>query len=151
MDVISWSCGPDPVDVQGTVVQPDLRVLRGGGTEHIFVLDDDQEPPFPPNENRDGPSALRVLHRSELEGDRLENAKEILRYARWRVPLSDRIRLLAALDSESSLTLAECLSLGRPGCDAIAIVAALALHRFVVIDLDSGRIGPETRITRHRG
>ncbi|RFC62735.1 hypothetical protein DYI37_12220 [Fulvimarina endophytica] len=133
------------------MVQPDLRALRDDGTEHILVLDNDQNPPFPPNENRDESSALRILRRSDVEGDRLENARELLRYARWRVPLSERIRLLAALDAEGSLSLAECLSLGRPGFDAIAMVAALALHRFVVIDLDSGRIGPETRVTLYRG
>jgi hypothetical protein len=38
----------------------------------------------------------------------------------------------------------------RNGADPIAAIAALALRRFVDLDLDSGRIGPETRVARWR-
>jgi hypothetical protein len=84
-------------------------------------------------------------------GVRLENARELLRYASWRVSLSDRVRLLAALDQEGSLTMAEAMTTIRNGADPIAAIAALCLHRFIEIDLDSGRIGPQTRVAPFRG
>ncbi|MBB4001262.1 hypothetical protein [Aurantimonas endophytica] len=93
---------------------------------------------------------IRCVPTSELTGVRLENAREILRYANWRVTLSDRVRLLAALDQEGSLALAEAMTTIRNGVDPIAALAALALRRFVDLDLDSGRIGPETRVARWR-
>jgi hypothetical protein len=39
----------------------------------------------------------------------------------------------------------------RDGRDAIGTIAAMALRRFVGIDLDEARIGPETRIARFHG
>lgn len=41
----------------------------------------------------------RFIARCEIErGSRLQNAKEVLRYARYRTLLNDRVRLLAALE-----------------------------------------------------
>jgi len=91
-----------------------------------------------------------TLSTSNLVGVRLDNARELLGYAACRVPVSDRVRLLAALDQEGSLPLGEAMTTIRNGADPIAAIAALALRRFVDLDLDSGRIGPETRIARWR-
>ena len=81
---------------------------------------------------------------------RLDNARELLRYARWRPTLGDRVRLLAFLDQEGSLCLADCMTAIRAGRDPIGTIAALALRRFVEIELDEAPIGPETRVSRFR-
>ena len=46
---------------------------------------------------------------------------------------------------------AEAMTTIRNGADPIAAIAALCLHRFIEIDLDSGRIGPQTRVAPFRG
>ena len=86
-----------------------------------------------------------------LPVDRMENAADLLRYARWRVSLADRICLLHALDQEGSLSLVDCMDVLRSCTQPMAAIAALALQRHVSIDLDSGRLAPETRVTRHLG
>ncbi len=55
------------------------------------------------------------------------------------------MRLLAGLEENDSLTVAECLG---AFCEtrAIAGLAALALRRFVSIDIDSAPIGPSTSV-----
>lgn len=82
-------------------------------------------------------------------GFRLANAKDLLRYAGWNCLLGDRVRLLAGLDEAGSLTVAECLPAFRE-TRPIAGLAALALRRFVSIDLDEAPIGPETQVRRWR-
>jgi len=83
------------------------------------------------------------------EGVRLSNAKDLLRYARWECPLGDRIRLLGALDEAGTLSVGECLAAFRE-TRPIAGLASLALRRFVEIELDEARIGPETAVRRRR-
>ncbi|WP_210388408.1 hypothetical protein [Mesorhizobium caraganae] len=75
---------------------------------------------------------------------------DLLRYARWHCPLGDRVRLLAALDEHGSLTVAECLAAFHETVP-IAGLSSLVLRRFVEIDLDEARIGPETAVRRIRG
>jgi hypothetical protein len=72
-----------------------------------------------------------------------------LRYARHEAALSDRIRLLAALDEYSSLTVAEALIVFRE-TKPVAGLASMVLHRFVTMDLDERLIGPETIVRRKR-
>lgn len=79
------------------------------------------------------------------DGFRLSNAKDLLRYARWDCPLGDRVRLMAGLEENGSLTVAECLAAFRE-TRPIAGLAALALRRFVSIDIDSAPIGPSTSV-----
>jgi hypothetical protein len=90
----------------------------------------------------------RFLTREQIEGGhRLQNAKDLLRYASRRTPLNDRIRLLAALDEAGSLTIAETFSLfqeTRP----MAAISWMILHRFITADLDAAPLGPETAIRR---
>ena len=84
-----------------------------------------------------------------MDGFRLANARDLLRYARWLCPLGDRVRLLAALDEQGTIPLAECLSAFRE-TSAIAGLSSLILHRFVEVDLDEAPIGPETLVRRYR-
>ncbi|WP_246688925.1 hypothetical protein [Mesorhizobium sp. WSM4310] len=64
--------------------------------------------------------------------------------------MGDRIRLLGALDEAGSVSVGECLAAFRETVP-IAGLSSLVLHRFVEIDLDEARIGPETAVRRIRG
>ena len=90
-----------------------------------------------------------VSHAEVYDGSLLQNARDLLRYQGHRVPLGDRVRLLACLDEHGSLTLAECLQVVRE-TQPVAAVASLILQRLLVVDLDSALIGPETSVRRIR-
>jgi hypothetical protein len=99
--------------------------------------------------------ALAAGHRHETvteadfqEGVRLDNARDLLRYANYHVSLGDRVRLLTLLDEQGPMPLAACMQVIRDGRDPIGTIAAMALRRFVEMDLDEARIGPETRVSR---
>lgn len=149
--VTSWTCSPTPLFEGEIAFQPDFEIV-GETSVELGVVDDGAV--GIPDWVRTAAAAkgmpLRVIAPSDLEGFRLENVRELLRYAAWRVTLSDRVRLLAALDAEGSLTLAEAMTAIRNSNDPIGAIAALALRRFVDLDVDSGRIGPETRVARWR-
>lgn len=153
-DVLDWSCLP-PAFSNGSETFPvDFSLTRSSGLEYVTVADRDDlhaPPEWVRRAAADFGAKLLVIPASDLSGHRLDNARELMRYAKWRVSLSQRITLLAALDSEGSLTLVECMSAVRNSADPIGVVAALSLKRFVEIDLDSGPLGPETRVTRFRG
>lgn len=153
-DVLDWCCLPPAFSNGSDTFAVDLAATRASGLEYIAVTEGDDAPSAPEwacREAADFGARLRVLPSADILGHRLDNARELLRYAKWRVSLSQRITLLAALDSEGSLTLVECMSAVRNSTDPIGVVAALALRRFVEIDLDSGPLGPETRVIRFRG
>lgn len=144
-EVSGWSCLPAGLICDGEVHVPDLLVRRGD--RHEF-LDAGQGTGLASIENAaaargctyDFWPAARIR-----EGFRLQNAKDLLRYARWECPLGDRVRLLAGLEENGSLTVAECLSAFRE-TRPIAGLATLALLRFVSIDIDSAPIGPSTSV-----
>jgi hypothetical protein len=86
----------------------------------------------------------RLLSNEEVyDGFRLRNAKDLLRYGVWTVPLGDRIRLLAALEDVGSMPLQECLKAFME-TKPVAGLSALILQGFVDVDLDEGPIGPAT-------
>lgn len=151
-EVVSWTTGDGPVIAGAHRIPFDLRVVYPSRIELLMVAD--EAAPL----GNDAVAAahlagyrLKALGPDDIAGDRLENARELLRYANWTVSLSDRVRLLAALEQEGSLPLADCLSVIHSGRDPIAAIAALCLRRFVEIDLDSARIGPQTRVAPFRG
>lgn len=90
----------------------------------------------------------RFVSRLEIEdGHRLQNARDLLRYATRRTPLNDRVRLLAALDEAGSLTIAETFGIFQETRPMTAI-SSMILHRFITADLDVAPLGPETAIRR---
>ncbi len=153
-DVVDWSCLP-PAFSNGSETFPvDFALTRSSGIEYVTVADlghVSSAPEWACRAAADLGAKLLVVPTADLAGHRLDNARELMRYAKWRISLSQRITLLAALDSEGSLTLLECMSAVRNSADPIGVVAALALRRFIEIDLDSGPLGPETRVIRFRG
>jgi hypothetical protein len=144
-DVATWSCLPAELARGDESHVPDFLVRRGGRHE---LVDAGIGPGFGwlSQEAEERGCAYVVVPSAVVrEGFRLANARDLLRYARWECPLGDRIRLLAGLEENGSLTVAESLaafSETRP----IAGLAALALGRFVSIDIDSAPIGPNTSV-----
>jgi len=92
----------------------------------------------------------RQVERSEIyDGFRLRNATDLLRYSGHKVSLGDRVRLLAALDENGSLSFAECMQIVRES-QSVAVLASLILQSIIEVDLDEALIGPETKVTRMR-
>lgn len=136
---IGWE-GP-PVDL--------LASYADGRDVYFHVVDGEGDP-----EVTEAAACRRIRHRfvSSKEvraGCRLQNAKDLLRYASYQTPLGDRIRLLAALEQEGSATVAECLSVFRE-ISPMAGLSSLILRRWVTIDLDVELIAPHTTVSVFR-
>lgn len=164
-EVVSWQCPCEPLPFAAPEnFSADIVVERDGRQEWIMVVD----APLPIHRRRIRPCVqphvqpscfdaealidlpLRVWHEADIAGIRLDNAKALLRYARWQAPLGDRVRLLALLEQEGGLPLIDCLSALRESREPMATVAVLVLHRFLDIELDLAPIGPDTRVIRRR-
>ncbi|RST85489.1 hypothetical protein EJC49_15485 [Aquibium carbonis] len=144
-EVSAWSCLPAELARDDESHVPDFLVRRGGRHE---LVDTGNGPGFRwlSQEAEERGCAYVVVPSAVIrEGFRLANARDLLRYARWECPLGDRIRLLAGLEENGSLTVSESLAAFRE-TRPIAGLAALALSRFVSIDLDSAPIGPNTSV-----
>jgi len=149
-EVEEWSCLPLVLRSGGRSHAPDFLVSGGQGTCLLDAAETAPEPWVEEVARREG---FRYGWKSADEiraGARLANARDLLRYARWHCPLGDRVRLLAALDEHGSMTVAECMRAFREA-PPIAGLSSLILHRFVEIDLDDSRIGPETQVRRIHG
>jgi len=83
------------------------------------------------------------------DGYLLQNARDLLRYQGHKVPLGDRVRLLACLDEHGSLTFSDCLQVVRE-TQAVPALASLILQGLLAVELDSELIGPETVVRRIR-
>jgi len=147
--VVSWRCMPTAFsDLSHTV---DFEVIHDDG--HVVLLDaHDRELPrdvatFEEAARLRG-AEYRHLSREDVYGGfRLRNAKDLLRYGNYTVPLGDRLRLLGALDEHGSMPIAECLNAfqeTRP----VAGLAAMILNRYLEVDLDDAPLGPETVVRR---
>lgn len=150
--VVSWRCMPTAFgDLSHSV---DFEVVHDDG--RVILLDaHDRELPTDlaayEEAARRRSAEYRYLSREDVHGGfRLKNAKDLLRYGNYTVPLGDRLRLLGALDENGSMPIAECLNAfqeTRP----VAGLAAMILNRYLEVDLDDAPLGPETvvrRITR---
>lgn len=152
--VTSWHCMPMPLDYGGGVHVPDFGVLNEDGGR---LLVDASDRIMPVDCERIEAVAkihgirYRHLVAEEIyDGARLQNAKDLLRYGGSVLALGDRLRLLAALEENGNLTVAECLAAfteTRP----VAGLAQMILRGFVEVDLDMELIGPETVVRRIRG
>ncbi|MBY5370550.1 hypothetical protein HLI03_31510 [Rhizobium laguerreae] len=148
-DVLSWSCRSLSLSKDDQVYKPDFVVERADLRFAIDGVRDDGAPDWAKAKSIDAGFPYEAIAASALPRIRLKNAKDLLRYARHEAALSDRIRLLAALDEYSSLTVAEALIVFRE-TKPVAGLASMVLHRFVTMDLDERLIGPETIVRRRR-
>ncbi|CAN7344644.1 hypothetical protein LJR231_001956 [Phyllobacterium sp. LjRoot231] len=152
-DILSWSCLPLELTDKKSFHVPDFRIERSTGPALVDVfqsLDDASVRWIKERALVAGFQHEFVLEKHINSGFRLRNAQDLLRYARWRTPLGDRLRLLAALDEQGSMTVSECLTAFRETLP-IAGLASLILHRFLEIELDDELINPDTTVRRRRG
>ena len=146
--VVAWQCLPvEFATVDGTHV-PDLMVDHEDG-KRLFLDVCEEEGEVGVSEA----AACSHIHhrfvpREEIEtGCRLANAKDMLRYANYRTPLNDRMRLLASLEEAGSLTISECLHLFRE-VQPMTGISWMLLSRMISADLDERMLGPETSLRR---
>ncbi|MBO9133574.1 hypothetical protein J5289_06755 [Rhizobium sp. B230/85] len=147
-NVISWSCMPVCLSNGIQTYRPDFLAERHD-TLTLIDASADGHPDWISQSAEAAGYKYETASRFSLPKVRLKNAKDLLRYARYETALSDRIRLLAALDEHGSLTVAECLNAFQE-TKPIAGLASLVLHRFITMDLDETLIGPETQVRRKR-
>ena len=147
-DVISWSCQPITFACGDELYVADFNVVRPDRETLVFVIDDRKPPDWVVEQAWKSGAAVELARREDLPVGRLRNAKDLLRYAGYDVPLGDRIRILAALEDLGSLSVAECMSAFQE-TRAIAGLAKLILEREVEIDFDIA-ISPETQVRRKR-
>jgi hypothetical protein len=147
--VTEWTCLPDLLQVGEAFHVPDSLAVRNGGGVYLDAV----QTAGRPQGWLDQAAALKSRrHKAVFEDDitsgvRLANARDLLHYARWRCPLGDRVRLLAALEENGALTLSEYLPAFRE-ISAVPGLSSLILHRFVEVDLGAGRMCPETQVRR---
>ncbi|ASW06409.1 hypothetical protein CKA34_11265 [Rhizobium sp. 11515TR] len=121
-----------------------MVTYANGRDVYLHVVEDEGDP-----EVTEAAACRQLWHRFvnfaeiRLHPHRLQNARDLLRYAKYHTPLGDRIRLLAALEQEGSATVAECLSVFRE-ISPMAGLSSLILNRFVTVDLDAELISPHT-------
>ncbi|CAM5391338.1 hypothetical protein AFEL58S_01882 [Afipia felis] len=152
--VVSWTCLPRVLSRRNQQHVPDFAVTRATGSALLDVISASAKSILP-RWVHDAAQRLgygyETRDEAALRGDvRLENARDLLQYAGYRVSLGDRLRVLTLLEEHGSMPLSACLQVIRHGHDAIAVIAALVLRRFIEIDLDEARIGPDTRVSLFR-
>jgi len=145
--VSSWACAPLLLAQGRQVHRPDFLVEFPYGSTVVDIIQ--AEPPKiwvreAALAKGYGYEAISVNDMPEI---RLRNAKDLLRYAHHDVALGDRVRLLASLDENSSLTISEAMTVFRE-MNPIAGLACLTLQKFIWMNLDDQLIGPETIIRR---
>ncbi|TBY90630.1 hypothetical protein E0H40_13800 [Rhizobium leguminosarum bv. viciae] len=146
--VVAWSCLCFGVHVEDRVHVVDFMVDHIDGTrEFLDAVEFFGDPAV-----TETIACMRRRHRFVMpheiySGHRLQNAKDLLHYARRRTPSNDRVRLLAALNEAGSMAIGETFSLFRE-VPPLTAIAWMALHRFISIDLDDALIGPDTLIRR---
>lgn len=149
-DVASWICIPAELPTPQGYHAPDLLVCyEDGNACFVDVSNDDLA------HVTKAAATLRLNHRvvapaSFADSIRLRNARDLLRYGRYRTPLGDRVRILAALDECSSLTIVEAFPIFRE-IQPMAGIASLVLSRHISIDLDDDLIGPQTSVLQFKG
>jgi len=146
--VSSWQCQPFSREGHAELGTPDFLVIYTDGNGR-FLDAPDRKPSETAFRERLKDEYRQLSHEEIYDGYRLQNARDLLRYGRWRASLGDRVRLLAALDENGSLTIAECLGAIQE-TKPVAGIASLILNGFIAVDLDDALLGPETAVRRIR-
>ena len=150
-EVVSWQSVTHAIADIGTgsgCRNVDFKVETTSGTIMVDVCIDDSEAPdcFRRSVNASG-FRYMVVRPSDLDPIRVQNARDLIRYARYEASLGDRVRVLAALEEMGALTLAECMSAVREG-RPMDTVASLILRGHINVDIDEKLLGPDTTV-RH--
>jgi hypothetical protein len=150
-NVVSWQGVPFPLTDDRSDRTCFVDFIVETAKEHLIVDVSDKEPDdkswLADLAGRLGYRYEAVLMSALVEKPRLQNAKDLIRYAGYDAPLGDRIRILAALEEQGTLTLAECLGAVRDG-KQMQTIAALILKGHIEVDLDEALLGPDTVVRR---
>ncbi|MBY3537587.1 hypothetical protein HFN68_32605 [Rhizobium laguerreae] len=103
-DVVAWCCRPYGMDdvlieIGWKGSPPDFLVTYSSGCDvYVHAVEDEGDP-----EATEAAACRQIWHcfakaKDIRAGCRLQNAKDLLRYANYQTPLGDRIRFLAALE-----------------------------------------------------
>lgn len=146
--VVAWLCLPFEFQTEHGFHVPDFLVEYERGRPVLLDAVEGSESA----EIREGAALFRYdyrgVPRKEIEsGFRLANARYLLAYADCQTPLTDRIRMLSALDGAGSLRISECQHIFTK-VGAMTGICWMALHRLIEIDLDAEMINPETVVRR---
>jgi len=90
---------------------------------------------------------LRLLERDApdiLREPLFSNARTVWTYERYRVSLTDRLRISVVLEEEGPQSIIELEERARPMCDILAAVCALACEDLVRLNLHHAPLGPST-------
>lgn len=147
-DVVSWRCTVDPIQqdesVHAGLHHLDFEVSVATSSVLVEVAVEPQAPAWIQDAAWRLGCRYQFVPISEFASlPRLQNARDLLRYAGWEAALGDRIRIQMALEELGSLSLAECLSAIRDG-KPMQSIAAMILSGAIKVDLDEGLLGPET-------
>ncbi|MDE3783407.1 hypothetical protein I7G00_04955 [Sinorhizobium meliloti] len=147
--VVSWRCMPPSLAQLDH--SPDFEVVHDDARVVLLDAHDRELPtdatPYKEAARLRGAEYLWMSREEVHGGFRLRNAKDLLRYGNYAVPLGDRLRLLGALDENGSMPIAECLNAFQE-TKPVAGLAAMILNRYLEVDLDDAPLGPETVVRR---
>jgi len=152
--VSAWRCMPQPIINDSGARKPRHHYVD-------FAVETENEALLVDVRQRDADTVGWIARLAEKQGyrylavslsefvgvPRLQNAKDLIRYAGYDAPLGDRIRILAALEEMGTLTLAECLSVVRES-KPMPTIATMILRNILEVDLDEALLGPETVVRR---
>ncbi len=149
-EVSSWNCRSLQLRHGCDTYSPDFVAERPSDILVIDVVGQRRPPPWVAEAVAREGFAYRTMSRGDIDPIRLKNCRDLIQSSGGEASLGDRVRLLSILDEQSSLTLAESLSLFQD-TKPIRGLANMAVGRFIEIDLDTALIGPETVVRRYRG
>ncbi|MGT2442959.1 hypothetical protein ACU4I5_10220 [Ensifer adhaerens] len=154
-EVISWRCVTHPIINDSSARKPrhhfvDFAVQTARETLLVDVwrADPDIITWLPSVASRLG-YRYQAISMFDVNPVRLQNARDLIRYADRESTLGDRIRILAGLDEMGSLSLTECLATVREG-RPMGSVAHMILRGLIEVDLDDQLLGPDTVVRRAR-
>jgi hypothetical protein len=149
-EISSWNCRSLQLRHGCDTYSPDFVAERQFDILVIDAVGQRRPPPWVAEAIIREGFTYRTMSRGDIDPIRLKNSKDLLQCSGGEVSLGDRVRLLSVLDEQSSLTLAESLTVFRE-IMPIRGLANMAVARLIEIDLDTALIGPETLVRRYRG
>lgn len=148
--VSSWNCRSLQLRNGFDTYSPDFVAERPSDILVIDAVGQRRPPPWVAEAIIREGFTYRTMSRGDIDPIRLKNCKDLLQCSGGEVSLGDRVRLLSVLDEQSSLTLAESLTVFQE-TKPIRGLANMVVGRLIEIDLDTALIGPETLVRRYRG
>jgi len=146
--VVGWLCLPVEIEAEFGPHVPDFMVDYEDGVRMFMDAAEEEGSPDITEAAAIAGIHHRFVDRAWIEaGFRLQNARDLLRYANFRTPLNDRVRVLAVVEEAGSPTVGEMLGVFRE-VQPMTGIAWMILHRYLSVDLDEAPIGPETVLRR---